>query len=338
MLGSTSKLNPDGTPMKDDNGRHIEKTLFETQEILDEYEVAIAQGAQPRPVLYGPQFQSFDMTQNDAASEIAPSEEDNMSVPTFAEEQIQEAVYDRETGYPTAGTIWSGEAHEWRREYIGAENTAEIQITLILSGKWIHGPPWRPEFEAVRDQAARLREHVWSNLTARRIEEIKEALCADDEFVKKSKTVIDDMSRYCLSKGFRPQTKTVTGDNGQPILTRLGSPREARSQSPEVKRPQTAEEELQSGLSRQPPETPEIQEAAERVWDKMKHYDYMGSVFSTMRDMIHEDPWSDRERMLKDLKYVPGHDPEVAKEMSNCLLYTSPSPRDATLSRMPSSA
>ena len=97
MLGSTTKLNPDGTPMRDGNGRSIEKTLFETQEILDEYEAAIAQGAQPRPVLYGPQFQSFDMTQNDAASEVEPSEEDNMSVPTFAEEQIQEAVYDRET-------------------------------------------------------------------------------------------------------------------------------------------------------------------------------------------------------------------------------------------------
>ena len=29
---------------------------------------------------------------------------------------------------------------------------------------------------------------------------------------------------------------------------------------------------------------------------------------------------------------------EFEKELSNCLLYTSPSPRDATLSRMPSSA
>ena len=32
-----------------------------------------------------------------------------------------------------------------------------------------------------------------------------------------------------------------------------------------------------------------------------------------------------------------GHALEVAK-VKNCLLYTSPSPRDATLSRMPSSA
>ena len=31
-------------------------------------------------------------------------------------------------------------------------------------------------------------------------------------------------------------------------------------------------------------------------------------------------------------------DPEEMKDSSACLLYTSPSPRDATLSRMPSSA
>ena len=30
--------------------------------------------------------------------------------------------------------------------------------------------------------------------------------------------------------------------------------------------------------------------------------------------------------------------PTLATELKNCLLYTSPSPRDATLSRMPSSA
>ena len=31
-------------------------------------------------------------------------------------------------------------------------------------------------------------------------------------------------------------------------------------------------------------------------------------------------------------------DPSYAKQIVTCLLYTSPSPRDATLSRMPSSA
>ena len=35
-------------------------------------------------------------------------------------------------------------------------------------------------------------------------------------------------------------------------------------------------------------------------------------------------------------KYLTGK--ESGAELNNCLLYTSPSPRDATLSRMPSSA
>ena len=33
-----------------------------------------------------------------------------------------------------------------------------------------------------------------------------------------------------------------------------------------------------------------------------------------------------------------GDDPPVRKKKKNCLLYTSPSPRDWTISRMPSSA
>ena len=45
----------------------------------------------------------------------------------------------------------------------------------------------------------------------------------------------------------------------------------------------------------------------------MEYYDYPGSVFAKMRDMIHD------ERMLKDLKYVAGHDGEVAKEMSKSM-------------------
>ena len=38
------------------------------------------------------------------------------------------------------------------------------------------------------------------------------------------------------------------------------------------------------------------------------------------------------------LRAVEGFDPDVGTRFSTCLLYTSPSPRDATLSRMPSSA
>ena len=45
----------------------------------------------------------------------------------------------------------------------------------------------------------------------------------------------------------------------------------------------------------------------------MKYYDYPGSVFAGMRDMIHD------EEMLKNLKYIKGHDGDVAKEMSKMI-------------------
>ena len=49
----------------------------------------------------------------------------------------------------------------------------------------------------------------------------------------------------------------------------------------------------------------------------------------------------DQGRVVKGVKFVDirdaGDPVEIAKRY-NCLLYTSPSPRDATLSRMPSSA
>ena len=41
--------------------------------------------------------------------------------------------------------------------------------------------------------------------------------------------------------------------------------------------------------------------------------------------------WDDTEQLLRDLA-------QSVKKRNSCLLYTSPSPRDATLSRMPSSA
>ena len=50
--------------------------------------------------------------------------------------------------------------------------------------------------------------------------------------------------------------------------------------------------------------------------------------------------WDDREPARKDAEAqgVPIKDLTLAKWSEFCLLYTSPSPRDATLSRMPSSA
>ena len=41
---------------------------------------------------------------------------------------------------------------------------------------------------------------------------------------------------------------------------------------------------------------------------------------------------------LRPLTLPTGKQGEALKDLENCLLYTSPSPRDATLSRMPSSA
>ena len=44
------------------------------------------------------------------------------------------------------------------------------------------------------------------------------------------------------------------------------------------------------------------------------------------------------ENATKILRYSDFIEEVQDKEISSCLLYTSPSPRDATLSRMPSSA
>ena len=41
---------------------------------------------------------------------------------------------------------------------------------------------------------------------------------------------------------------------------------------------------------------------------------------------------------MADRTYIEPLTPEVVTQVIDCLLYTSPSPRDATLSRMPSSA
>ena len=43
-------------------------------------------------------------------------------------------------------------------------------------------------------------------------------------------------------------------------------------------------------------------------------------------------------RTSPELKGISGYINTSSEQISHCLLYTSPSPRDATLSRMPSSA
>ena len=53
---------------------------------------------------------------------------------------------------------------------------------------------------------------------------------------------------------------------------------------------------------------------------------------NTVLERRKEYSLADAVKLVKDLKFVK------FDESVDCLLYTSPSPRDATLSRMPSSA
>ena len=58
---------------------------------------------------------------------------------------------------------------------------------------------------------------------------------------------------------------------------------------------------------------------------KSKEYSSLGSIIKYAREFIKF------ESEIKDLE-------QLIKDKSSCLLYTSPSPRDGLLSRMPSSA
>ena len=112
---------------------------------------------------------------------------------------------------------------------------------------------------------------------------------------------------------------------------------------------------------------PETHEATEEVRDTGHARDRVNGVYTPkILCWKHDDKFkpvkirgglSDRgssgdrkeiiESINRDIKcnsfrdWIPGKSPEVMENMINqetCLLYTSPSPRDATLSRMPSSA
>ena len=59
---------------------------------------------------------------------------------------------------------------------------------------------------------------------------------------------------------------------------------------------------------------------------------YLGSTdINTTIQMIEKDGWNAGELLYDDLK-------DFRRAVGNCLLYTSPSPRDLSTSRMPSSA
>ena len=68
--------------------------------------------------------------------------------------------------------------------------------------------------------------------------------------------------------------------------------------------------------------------------------DVLMYLFETYVD-TEEEPEADQNELRDELARAGFGDPEIDRALDwldACLLYTSPSPRDATLSRMPSSA
>ena len=65
--------------------------------------------------------------------------------------------------------------------------------------------------------------------------------------------------------------------------------------------------------------------------EKSKEYSDLNEIIINAKKYLsYEEDKKDLEKILND--------GSTDKELKDCLLYTSPSPRDATLSRMPSSA
>ena len=78
--------------------------------------------------------------------------------------------------------------------------------------------------------------------------------------------------------------------------------------------------------------------AAATVLPRFRHLDAADIEEKAKDDLV---TIADREAEVELARGLAGIDPEariVGEEACACLLYTSPSPRDATLSRMPSSA
>ena len=75
---------------------------------------------------------------------------------------------------------------------------------------------------------------------------------------------------------------------------------------------------------------------AEYDWLHLHHEDFTGQYGKFYR-MYHSTDWyRENVRQMEELARSLGH--TKVSQLKFCLLYTSPSPRDATLSRMPSSA
>ena len=82
-----------------------------------------------------------------------------------------------------------------------------------------------------------------------------------------------------------------------------------------------------------------IQKAKFSIGDivKHKHFDFRGVIYDVDFKFSNSEEWYQSiPKNVRPRKDQPFY--HLLAENDDCLLYTSPSPRDATLSRMPSSA
>ena len=75
-------------------------------------------------------------------------------------------------------------------------------------------------------------------------------------------------------------------------------------------------------------------------WDKLERQVRIEGKVSKLSESKSDEYFNSRPRGSKISAIISEQSQEIASKenLKNCLLYTSPSPRDATLSRMPSSA
>ena len=80
------------------------------------------------------------------------------------------------------------------------------------------------------------------------------------------------------------------------------------------------------------------------VWKYLDLSKFLDLLLSKKLFMSRSDKFEDQyegtfsEPTYEEIKKLAADNPEFLNYYKTCLLYTSPSPRDATLSRMPSSA
>ena len=94
--------------------------------------------------------------------------------------------------------------------------------------------------------------------------------------------------------------------------------------TPEIPKDVTPKVETKEEVECPPPNAPRIGDVAQNQKERVSGFEVQNGICVTLYEDI---PWQ--------AQYLPA--PQVAAT-TGCLLYTSPSPRDATLSRMPSSA